>query len=64
VQSSVEQCDDGKLDGAYDGCAKGCKLGPHCGDGVVQADAGEDCDDRNRKPGDGCDPNCHLEQVR
>jgi fibro-slime domain-containing protein len=64
VQSAVEACDDGVLDGSYDGCAKGCVLGPHCGDGVVQASNGEECDDRNRKTGDGCDANCRKEAVR
>jgi fibro-slime domain-containing protein len=32
-----------------------------CGDGVVQAAFGEECDDGNRVSGDGCDVNCHTE---
>ena len=31
----------------------------YCGNGVL--DAGEDCDDRNRKPGDHCSPDCKAE---
>jgi cysteine-rich repeat protein len=34
---------------------------PSCGDGVVQVVAGEQCDDGNLIPGDGCDPVCHVE---
>jgi cysteine-rich repeat protein len=34
---------------------------PACGDSVV--DAGEECDDGNRQPGDGCDPDCMLERC-
>jgi len=32
------------MDGAYGGCTTQCKYGPYCGDGVVQMDAGEECD--------------------
>jgi cysteine-rich repeat protein len=38
-----EQCDDGN-DVDDDGCTLACRL-PRCGDGIVQADAGEHCDD-------------------
>jgi fibro-slime domain-containing protein len=34
--------------------------GPYCGDGIVQTDLGEVCDDGNRLSGDGCAPNCKL----
>jgi cysteine-rich repeat protein len=63
VKSSVEQCDDAKLDGSYDGFAKGCVLGPRCGDGIVQSADGEECDDKNRKNGDGCDANYEKKKV-
>jgi cysteine-rich repeat protein len=56
-----EQCDDGVLDGSYGGCTKTCKLGPRCGDGVVQADKGETCDDGNTTNGDGCSSACKKE---
>jgi fibro-slime domain-containing protein len=39
-----EQCDDGVNDGGYNECGPMCKLGPYCGDGVVQSDF-EQCDD-------------------
>ena len=47
VVTGGEACDDGKLnaDDAYGGCTTNCKLGPYCGDGVVDTAAGEACDD-------------------
>ena len=33
-----------------------------CGDGVVEADIGETCDDGNKKSGDGCSSSCQLER--
>jgi fibro-slime domain-containing protein len=35
-----------------------------CGDGLVQADGGEQCDDGNRDAGDGCDARCLSEELR
>ena len=35
--------------------------GPYCGDGIVQADRGEACDDGNRIGGDGCSGTCQIE---
>jgi cysteine-rich repeat protein len=64
VDPSVgEQCDDGVNDNAYGGCTDACKLGPRCGDGEVNG-GGEECDDRNRTNGDGCNLNCRLERLR
>ena len=55
VRAGVEVCDDGVNDNSYNGCAPGCAaLGPRCGDGLLQADEGELCDDGNAVPGDGC----------
>ncbi|CAE7765145.1 unnamed protein product, partial [Symbiodinium sp. CCMP2456] len=34
---------------------------PVCGDGVVLVGNGEECDDGNRVPNDGCDENCRVE---
>ncbi len=62
-----EVCDDGPLNGTYGHCNETCTgLGPHCGDGVLQAAEGEECDDGvnlttygiNGKPG--CAPGCKL----
>lgn len=63
VQAPFEQCDDGENAGAYGKCAPKCLNGPRCGDGKVQADAGEECDDGNRKNRDGCDVSCKDEEV-
>ncbi len=55
VQAGVEACDDGVNDNAYNGCAVGCaKLGPTCGDKMVDVVGGETCDDGNKVAGDGC----------
>jgi fibro-slime domain-containing protein len=55
VQADHEQCDDGTNVGGYGHCQPDCTLGPRCGDGIVQADHGEECDDGNDDPTDGCD---------
>jgi cysteine-rich repeat protein len=55
-----EQCDDGINDGSYGGCTPECLLGPRCGDGDTNGD--EQCDDGNRRSGDGCNVNCITEQ--
>ena len=34
-----------------------------CGDGALDLAAGEQCDDGNTTPGDGCSPTCQLEAV-
>ena len=57
---ACERCDDGpgNSDAAPDACRTSC-LPAHCGDGVV--DAGEQCDDGNFDPCDGCSPTCVVE---
>lgn len=57
IIASDEQCDDGTNDGGYNECAEGCKLGPRCGDGMLQQPE-EECDDGNFTNGDGCESNC------
>jgi fibro-slime domain-containing protein len=45
IDGQFEQCDQGANNGkGYGFCAIDCKLGPRCGDKIVQADAGEECD--------------------
>lgn len=64
VDFPFEQCDRGAQNtnsGAYNSCTQDCKLGPRCGDGVVQQAAGEQCDDGNRNNGDGCSAACQNE---
>ena len=60
VKTRTEACDDGTAmnTGGYGKCAADCTLGPRCGDGVVQADQGEQCDDGNLVDGDGCSATC------
>lgn len=45
VLSFGEECDDGTNDGGYGECSLGCKLGPFCGDHIVQTEFGETCDE-------------------
>jgi fibro-slime domain-containing protein len=60
IVTADEVCDDGVNNGSYGSCAPGCLgYGPHCGDGIVQADHGEACDDGINNGGYGsCDPTC------
>ena len=61
IKTKFEACDDGEPDGGaggYNQCAPGCVLGPRCGDGVVDAEYGEECDDGNLVNGDGCSSTC------
>jgi len=64
VDFPFEQCDKGAANtnsGAYGSCTTECTYGPRCGDGIVQAAAGENCDDGNRLNGDGCSAACTKE---
>ncbi|MEC7522958.1 MAG: DUF4215 domain-containing protein [Myxococcota bacterium] len=61
VVASDEACDEGEMNGAtYDGCAADCTLTPYCGDGVVQSEFGEVCDDGLNLGGgpSACAPGC------
>ncbi len=55
-----EECDDGtgNSDTEPDACRTDCGAA-WCGDGVV--DTGEECDDGNNEPDDGCDEVCVVE---
>jgi cysteine-rich repeat protein len=57
-----EACDSGPAnsDTEPNACRTDCTL-PSCGDGVE--DDGEDCDDGNGVPGDGCSANCLIEEC-
>jgi cysteine-rich repeat protein len=55
-----EECDGGPGNGQPDhACAADCTS--RCGDGVRQR--GEQCDDGNRLPDDGCSPSCLVEAL-
>lgn len=67
VQTEEEACDDGTGQnlGAYGSstaerhCAPGCSAwGPYCGDGVLQARYGEECDDADTDDTDLCNTQC------
>ena len=60
IKTRTEACDDGsaKNTGGYGKCNADCTLGPRCGDGILQADQGEQCDDGNLVNGDGCSATC------
>jgi cysteine-rich repeat protein len=55
-----EDCDD--PDATASGACLNCKRGS-CGDGVVWAANGEQCDDGNKASGDGCSATCRDEPV-
>ena len=73
IQAGLEACDDGntETEGCEYGltsctvCAADCTnaagLTRYCGDGVVEADEGEACDDGNTDAGDGCSAVCAVE---
>ncbi|WP_224362145.1 DUF4215 domain-containing protein [Hyalangium versicolor] len=60
VVQPPEQCDNTTNTGGYGQCAPGCVLGPRCGDGVIQSEAGEECDDGNTNNGDACSNTCQV----
>lgn len=65
VETGVEQCDNGANRDGYqvsgDACAPGCVLPARCGDGVIDASFGEQCDDgTNDGAYGGCNPDCLL----
>jgi fibro-slime domain-containing protein len=63
IVASDEVCDDGVNDGSYNGCEPGCQaFGPRCGDGEIQAEHGEACDDGLFNLGQygGCNPDCTI----
>lgn len=63
VKTKYEACDDGVNAGGYGGCAPGCVLGPRCGDGKIDSEFGEACDDGNQVEGDSCSAVCQRTGV-
>jgi fibro-slime domain-containing protein len=61
VVTAPEQCDLGAAmnTGAYGGCNADCTLAPYCGDKIVQASGGEQCDSTPN-----CDKNCQIIIVK
>ncbi|MCZ6715308.1 MAG: hypothetical protein O7B29_15320, partial [Deltaproteobacteria bacterium] len=54
---SNEECNDP----GTPGCSALCEIVEGCGDGVLQPELGEGCDDGGTANGDGCDSDCHVE---
>lgn len=60
VLASGEQCDEGEgnapegEEAPYNGCSADCTLGAYCGDGIVQEEAGEACDDADPNAPSSC----------
>ena len=57
IYDGIEECDDGAETAV---CDSDCTLSS-CGDGIVNASAGEECDDSNGDDGDGCSSTCTVE---
>jgi len=66
TQAPEEQCDDtvNQTTYGYNGnakaCGPNCQYAPYCGDNKVDSLFGEQCDDGNQVPNDGCEPNCMI----
>ena len=65
-----EFCDDGANNGryAYNAADRFCNTdctgwAPYCGDGILQTNYGEECDDGNNNSGDECDAVCKSEAA-
>jgi cysteine-rich repeat protein len=56
-------CDADMDAGTYDLCRGGVCALSVCGDGVVDSDSGEDCDDANDVADDGCESDCTFSCV-
>ena len=64
-----EQCDVLGETGQYSTTIAGrqcntvCKFGPYCGDGILQTQFSEECDDGNNDSGDFCSATCKIEPA-
>jgi fibro-slime domain-containing protein len=62
IRTRFEACDEGQNNappGSYALCTTECRRGRYCGDGTVDTDAGETCDDGVNRSGYGsCTPDC------
>lgn len=64
-----EQCDVPGETGEYSEtiigrqCDVDCTFGPYCGDGILQSQFGEECDDGNNTDGDFCAADCTVENA-
>jgi cysteine-rich repeat protein len=58
VQDPPEDCELGDLH-----CNDNCKFEPYCGDGVINPELGEECDDGNKNDLDSCRNDCTLPKT-
>ena len=63
IPAAAALCDDGDPCNGAEVCNAAtltCEAGvdPYCGDGFIDEDCGEVCDDSNNNPGDGCNAAC------
>jgi cysteine-rich repeat protein len=64
-----EECDVPGETGVYSQtiagrqCSATCFFGPYCGDGILQTQFGEECDDGNNDDGDFCSAVCLIEPA-
>lgn len=64
-----EECDVPGETGVYSTsiagrqCTPICEFGPYCGDGILQVQHGEECDDGNNQDGDFCSAVCEIEPA-
>lgn len=64
-----EECDVPGETGVYSQtiagrqCTPTCNFGPYCGDGILQTQFGEECDDGNNDNGDFCSAICQIEPA-
>lgn len=65
ILAAGEQCDLGDANnvGGHDGCNADCTLGAYCGDGMVQADEGEECDDADPGKPSNC-AGCRIIDIK
>lgn len=65
ILAAGEQCDNGKENnvGGHNGCTKDCMLGSYCGDGIVQKEEGETCDDADPEAPANC-AGCRVIMIR
>jgi fibro-slime domain-containing protein len=65
IEPAVEQCDNGANRDGYlvsdEACAPGCVIPSRCGDGIIDASFGEQCDDGDNDGSyGGCNSDCLL----
>ncbi len=57
-----EPCDGADNPSCVGSCLATCQCGGVCGNGTAES-PGEECDDGDTTPGDGCDASCQLEDL-